>query len=267
MTKVLIARFPFGNQECPDSVDWLVKTVLEMKADPRIGEVLHMRVDDTPITMGRNRVLKAALEQKADFVLMLDSDMKPDLPEPGMRPFWKTAFNFALEHRGSRGPCVVGAPYCGPPPVENVYVFRWATHESQNPNADMHLVQYSREEAAFRMGFEEVAALPTGLFLLDVSSLDALSPPWFDYEWEDEPYRTAKASTEDVYFSRNLSLAGVPNYVLWDAWAGHWKKKCVGRPSLLTPDAVASQLKEALGRPNANQRLVMVGEGNGAEPE
>lgn len=252
---VMFARFPFGGSEHPDCADWLVPTILKAKADPRIGEILHTRVDDTPITMSRNRVLKEALTRKVDIVCMLDSDMRPDLPLPNAKPFWDTSFDFMLDHNG---PCVIAAPYCGPPPWENVYIFQWSRRQSENPNADISLEQYSREDAQQRGGIEQVAALPTGLCLIDMRSLQFIKHPWFDYEYEDE-YETKKATTEDVFFTRNLSLAGVPQYVNWDAWAGHHKRKCVGKPSLLTVDSVRNEFREALSKGMSNtERLITV---------
>ena len=254
--KVLFARFPFGASEHPDCTDWMVQTVLKASRDPRISEVLHTRVDDTPITMSRNLVCKQAQAAGADIICMLDSDMRPDLKLPGRKPFWDSSLEFMLNHPG---PAVIAAPYCGPPPHENVYVFRWANKESDHPNVDISLEQFSREEAQGRGGIEEVAALPTGLVLIDVRALNAIRPPYFEYEYEDAPFNTRKATTEDVFFTRNLSLAGVPQYVNWDAWAGHHKRKCVGRPATLSVESVRENFRGALlsGR-RESERLIEV---------
>lgn len=247
--KLLIANFPYGHSENPDIRKWFTRTILAAKKDPRIGEIEDMDVDDTPVTISRNRVLKYAQDNQVDLVCMVDSDMKPDLylgqPGPSVKPFFESSLDFMLNHRG---PCVVAAPYCGPPPVENPYIFRWARLQSDHPNPDMKLISYDREEASLRMGFEEVAALPTGLILIDVRCLQAISPPWFDYTYADPPFNTRKATTEDVYFTRNLSLAGVPQYVNWDAWAGHHKRKCVGKPMILTSDAIGEEFRQAIAR-------------------
>ncbi len=253
--RVMIARFPFCNVENPDLTDWLVKTVLEMKSDPRVGDILHMKVDDTPITMGRNRACKFALEKGCDLLLMLDSDIKPDVPEPGARPFWRSSFDFMLQHNG---PCCVAAPYCGMPPHENVFIFHWMKKQTDNPNADLSLEQYTREQATKMAGIQEAAALPTGVFLMDMRALKFIGLPWFDYEYTDQ-YQTEKATTEDVYFTRNLSLAGVPQYCNWDAWAGHHKRKLVGKPKPLTVESVRDQFREAIasGR-SSHEKLIDV---------
>jgi hypothetical protein len=205
--------------------------------------------------MSRNRALKQAQALGVDIVCMIDSDMAPDLPH--QRPFWDTSLDFLLRHQG---PCLIGAPYCGPPPTENVFVFQWGRRQSDNPNVDMQIMQFTREESVVRSGFEEVAALPTGLILIDTRALERVKPPYFEYEYEDEEH-TQKSTTEDVFFTRNLSLAGVPCYVNWDSWAGHIKKKVVGKPSLLTCDDARESFREAIlsGR-RKGEKLTFIGE-------
>jgi hypothetical protein len=274
---LMFARFPFGNQEAPSVTNWMIETVGKAKAHPNVGRIMHREYDDTPITMTRNRAAADALAERADILFMIDSDMQPDiglLPGSrlaGARPFFETALEFMLRHPG---PCSVGAPYCGPPPWENVYVFQPAKRQNDNPNVDFAVEQFTREEAAGKSGFEQVFALPTGVIAIDVRSFLKLPQPWFDYEWEGDHskcdtckqfrpgVRARKASTEDVYFSRNCALVGLPQYVLWDAWAGHWKRKLVTKPSVLTVDRVIEDYKEAILRGNdSRETLLMVGEG------
>ncbi len=262
---VAIARFPWQNQENPQATDWLLKTFDSMRKDDRIGEIQPCwRVDDTPITMGRNRILQMALERKIDYLLWLDSDMAPDC-EPDGKPFWDTSFDFMLAHNG---PCVVAAPYGGPPPHCNVYVFRWANWCNDAPDFDGSVEQFSREEAAARSGFERCAALPTGVMLIDVRALQVLPkdhPPTY-YEWCD-PWQTKKASTEDVTLTRDLALLGIPQYVNWDAWAGHWKRYLVRKPRPLSIDQIQGSYRKAMDQKvKRDESLVMVGEGQAPPP-
>lgn len=254
---VMVATFPYGGQECKEVRNWLLRVHRAIDKDKRVAHLHTMDVDDTPITMSRNRVIKECLRKEIDFCLMVDSDMKPDmyLGAGDVKPFWESSFEFMLNHQG---PCVVAAPYCGPPPHENVYVFRWAAFESGQPNPDFKLEQYPREEATIRIGIEQVAALPTGVCLIDMRAIRMIETPWFDYEWEDAE-QTQKASTEDVFFTRNLCLAGVPQYVNWDAWAGHVKRKIVGRPLVITADSIRGTFREALIRGfKSNERIIDV---------
>ena len=271
--KVMIARFPFLASEHPDVTEWFAETVMKAKADPRISEVITRSYNDTPITMTRNLALKDALDNGVDFVTMVDSDMKPDAylasnpnklgTMPRAKPFWESSLSFMLDHRqAGLGPSMVAAPYGGPPPFENVYVFQWINIQSDHPEPDGKLEAISREEAARWTGILEVGALPTGLCMIDTGALSRLPPPWFEYEYADPPFNTRKATTEDVFFTRNMSLAGMPVYCNWDAWAGHWKRKCVGVPRVLTVESVRERFRETIvsGRRAADQ-LVYVKDG------
>lgn len=246
--KVCFAFFPFGNQEAPAVRKWFARTILACKKDPRIGEILDRDFDDTPITMSRNGAERWATGEGADLLCMIDSDMKPDYlvgKDPTAKPFWESSLEFVLNHEG---PCVVAAPYQGPPPHENCYVFQWVRQQSDHPNPDYRLAQFTREEAAVRTGIQCVGALPTGLILIDMRAFKRIEPPYFEYEYADPPFNTRKSTTEDVYFTRNLSLAGVPQYCNWDAWAIHHKRKDVTKPVIQTVDAVGEQLRSALAQ-------------------
>lgn len=251
----MIARFPYHGDEKYTVGDWLATTYHAMKTDPKVDRVVRLPpIDDTPITMTRNKACRDFQKSGCDFLLMVDNDMAPDLPYPGYKPFWKSAFEFAI---AQPEPVIVAAPYCGPPPHENVYIFRWAKKANDEADPGFQLSQYGREEAAKRAGFEEVAALPTGLILIPREVLSILPPPWFEYEWTDE-YRTEKGTTEDVYFTRNASLCGVKVYCAWDSWAGHWKQKVVTKPRPMGPEQVGAELRKALSRGNKDDYLIDV---------
>jgi hypothetical protein len=258
---LFIARFPYGRVEDYEVGSFITRTVVSMKKDQRIGDIHTKAFNDTPITMTRNAAIKEARNVKADLLLMIDNDMVPDCclatsdrpplhyrPDGHVKPFWESSFEYMLHHDG---PSIIAAPYCGPPPHENIFVFHWDNIQSDHPNADIRLSQYNRHDAACRSGFEEVAALPTGLILIDMRIFDepSFKPPYFKYEWADET-ESEKASTEDVFFTRNASVAGFKVYCNWYAWAGHVKKKVVLPPTLLTPDSVNKQFREAVASNN-----------------
>lgn len=266
---VMIARFPGGNRETPASVQWVLETNLKLVDDPRVKKpVLNWYKGDTPITMVRNEAVKVALDSGVDYLVMIDSDMVPDLSYPEGKPFWDSSWKFMMARREMERlyadqmsdfdplhPATIAAPYCGPPPQENCYVFEWKTWETESPDANFRLEMIPRESAAIRGGFQEVAALPTGLILYDTRVFRVLDPPWFCYEYTDQ-YQTEKASTEDVYQTRNASLLRLPQFVNWDAWAGHTKEKVVKKPFLLFPDQIHETLvKFARGRINSDERL------------
>lgn len=255
-----IVSFSYGGNggirsEVPDVRDWMIDTIMRAKKDPRVASICHFDLADTPITMTRNKAVLQAREMKLDFLIMVDSDMFPD-SEPDGKPFWDEAFNFAYNHY-HKGPVVVAAPYCGPPPAENIYVFRWRNQRNDSANPDFKLSQYTREEAASMTGIGPVAALPTGLILFDMRIFDLLEPenedskPWFYYEWKDK-YQSGKASTEDVTATRDMSLVGMevlgynPVHCAWDSWAGHWKPCCVVKPRTIGVEHVTGKFAEAI---------------------
>ena len=258
-----IVTFSYGgnggiSSEVPDIREWMIPLVAAAGQDERIGSIRVWNLSDTPITMTRNRAVIQARQHGIDVLLMVDSDMKPDLlagQDPAAKAFFPSAFDFLVKHY-HKGPCVIGAPYCGPPPAECVYVFRWQNMQSEHPNPDFQLEMYDRHTAAKLAGIQECAALPTGLIMYDMRAFELTEPksdgdkPWFYYEWKDK-YAAEKASTEDVTMTRDLSLVGAqklgynPVFCNWDAWAGHWKPKCVGKPVFIAPDHIAGKMKQS----------------------
>jgi predicted O-methyltransferase YrrM len=270
--------------EHPDVRDWLIRTIVEMKSDPRIGKVVWHTANDTPITMVRNDFVELAREQDCQVLVMVDSDMSPDLylgVDPNAKPFWKSSFELLWDHY-EKGPVVIGAPYCGPPPhptkggQENIYVFLWASMEAPTFGGRLFatptLNQYSRAHANMMSGIQTCAALPTGLIAYDMRCFDHIEYPYFEYEYTDKKNRR-KASTEDVYNTRNISLAiqlklGYSAcFCNWDAWAGHHKPKCVGRPFTLDVDSIADNLRQAVDEGvSGRERLVNMNCGGQDDP-
>jgi hypothetical protein len=257
------AHFAYGgnggiSSETPDIREWQVPLVCELSRDPRFDNIRIFNISDTPITMSRNSSIVKAREMGLDFLVMVDSDMKPDMyvgQDPAAKPFIQSSLDFLISHY-DKGPAVVGAPYCGPPPQECVYVFEWRDMQSGHPNPDFQLKMYERPQAAKLSGIQECAALPTGLILFDMRVFDLIEPadesakPFAYYEWSDK-YASQKASTEDVTMTRDLSLVGTqklgynPLFCNWDAWAGHWKPKCVGKPQFIEAKHISEKLKQS----------------------
>lgn len=237
------------------------------KSHPSIDKIWHFDLSDTPITMTRNHAVRTAKQLLgADLLLMVDSDMHPDLylgKDPFAKPFFTSSLEFILS-RYEKGPVFVCAPYCGPPPEECVYVFRWENDESATPDVNGRLEMWPRHEAATMGGIGEVGACPTGLILWDMRIFDLREPPYFYYEFKDR-WHDEKASTEDVVATRDLSFAGSqklgynPAFCNWDAWAGHWKPKCVGKPIRITADQVATRYADAAHAPCIGSRMMDVG--------
>lgn len=256
--KVGIARFPYGGNggianEHPSIGNWLGKTIPQMKSDIRISDVRRAEFVDTPITMTRNAAVQWARSEGVDVLLMIDSDQVPDCElgeDLNAEPFWDTSFEYIYSHY-HKGPVAIGAPYCGPPPYENCYVFRWECAENDAPDQATKLAFYGREESATLRGIQQCAALPTGMILFDMRVFDLIEPPYFYYEYENQ-YQCTKASTEDVTCTRDISMIGQaklgynPVMCNWNAWAGHCKPKVVRKPRVLTVENINEKHREPL---------------------
>lgn len=282
---VLIVHFAYaGNGGCaseqPPIRQWAVETHLKAAKDPRIGRVGSVTLSDTPITMTRNRAVKLAKEGGFHLLMMVDSDQNPQRHEgePWYRPFWDVALDEIYAHY-HKGPLCLFAPYCGPPPGENVYVFQWDSDGVYGDETPPRLEQYTRAQAKNMRGVHTAAAGPTGFMLTDVRCFDIVKPSdkprkfiledlaagkitpkqaermlhegWFYYEWKDCT-ASEKASTEDVSFTRDLVLACMakhgynPLRCCWDSWVGHLKPWDVGKPIGFTEENVGSAFKNAI---------------------
>ena len=251
---LVVATFNYGATLCDETAQYLMDLMGELRAHPAIEDRAYRlpNINTTPIDMGRNIAVENALAHRADYLLMIDSDMAPDLyvdvqgkphpQHPAAKRFFASSLDWML---GRPEPTVVAAPYCGPPPHENVYVFRWGNKRSGCPGPQFGLEQYSRFEAAGLTGIQEAAALPTGLMLIDMRVFAGWTPPWFYYEFNRSC--TEKQTTEDVAFSRDLLVRGFKGYCNWDAWAGHVKRVVVGKPTFVKPDDdVLGEIKKGM---------------------
>lgn len=266
---ILLAQFSYGGNggfqsEHPDVGRYIARLGIDSRDDDRIGRFKVKEFADTPITMCRNRAVKEALKGGFDCLLMIDSDMKPDCElgqDPTAKPFFASSFDYLYEHF-DKGPVCIAAPYCGPPPYSNVYVFHWAngSNPDQTLNIDAKIEAFSRYQAERMTGIVPCAALPTGLILFDTRLFTVVPPKpkqgWFYYEWMDVE-ASEKASTEDVTATRDMAYHGQlklgynPVLCNFDSWAGHHKPLCVRKPRSIAIDHVNEQYAEAVRR---NQR-------------
>lgn len=237
-------------KEMSTTVDWMLRASHYLNNHDRVEIVASEAIADTPVDMSRNRALKRAKELGLHFAVFIDSDMWPDygylhnncVETEEHAQFLPHALDFALQHDG---PCVIGAPYCSSPPDERVLVMKWGVTETDNPSMAAQIKSYSRDETISKRGFEEVAALATGLILIDMRAVEVLPHPYFSYQFKGDDV-TEKASTEDIVFTRDLHCLGVPQYCFWSSWAGHWKPKMVPKPATIPLHMVPHSMRKVL---------------------
>lgn len=265
---VYFATFPYAGNSTSTSItypacEWLMKTMVRLKTEEKFTSRVHdihiTPYADTPIYMTRNAAVKDARRGGFDLLVMLDSDMQPDLllgKDADAVPFLDAAFDRIYE-KYDDGPRFVAAPYGGTPPIENCFEFIWRRHNN-SPTAGFELDQYHREEVMYKSGIQTAAAAPTGLIMYDMRCFDLIEPPYFHYEFTDAE-QTKKASTEDVQNTRDISLVGIQKYgynpceIAWSSWAGHLKTSCVGKPQEFTADMVSDSLAKSLRRHSLNE--------------
>jgi len=235
---VMFSRYPYGAKEHPAGTDWLINSIHTAATMPLVGRVDTRWILGTPITMLRNRSILYCIENEYDVLVMLDNDNIPD------RDFFERAFHFYYANYEDF-PSVIASPYCGPPPYENVYVFQWERYGNDSPDDPHKLLGMNRNEVEHMTGIKPAVAVPTGCIFVDMRIFTGfggitLPPPWFFYEYEDE-FQTKVKSTEDVVWSRNVSVLfktvlGLDVvYVDWDSWAIHIKTKAVEKPNTQYP--------------------------------
>jgi len=177
------------------------------------------------IYAARNQGVYDARERNASHLLFMDPDISMDryvlMRESWAKPWWETAWPCMQEHPG----CVVACPYVGQSHSKPVFVFQAIPGET----GKIQRIPY--EEAAERTGWERVAAVGTGLMLMDMSIFGKLSEPYFDEVCTDRSKRNVEI-TPDVYFCLQCSDADIPIWVNWDLWCGHWQNQVVEAPRL-----------------------------------
>jgi hypothetical protein len=235
---VMLARFPGSGMERTEIVDWIAQAQVWGHANERIGKILNWQhiSGALPVSAARNRSVRDAIDLGVDFLVMLDSDMAPDI---GSKPFLPTAFDFATE-RWQTVPTVIAAPYLMGAPESKPVVGRWA---SNNGGSNIFVSMYTREEAATMTGIQPAPFLGTGLTLFDVRVFAGFTvgertikaaPPWFEFEFE-EPYHDKVVCGEDIHCTRNIAGAFAAygletNYCAWDCWSDHVKSVRQGKP-------------------------------------
>ena len=109
--RVMIARFPGNNSEHPASSGYVMKLIESITRDflseeegdgGTVSSIVPHKEIGTPITCLRNKTVGCAIAADCDYLLMIDSDMDPDIV-PGAPLFWDTAWKFMINRQTREG--------------------------------------------------------------------------------------------------------------------------------------------------------------------
>lgn len=231
--RLCIVRPTGYNLEAADVGTWLFHFGYTLgRTTPELQEVFSFNVVNHRVPLSRNACVRYALQRKCTHILWLDPDMAIDRyvqwgldgrPTNGTKAFWLEAWPFIKSHPGS----ITAVPYCGGQPGQPVHVF------VKTKRGDK-LVRVQRRTAQGLRGWTSVEAVGAGTMLMDTSIFQRLKPPWFFDTFTNE-YQDELRHSSDVEFSLRCRAAGIPIYVCWDTWAGHWQNRCVDRPGFNPP--------------------------------
>jgi len=151
----------------------------------------------------RNEIAKTALEQEADFVFFMDTDMT--FPVGCLPQMLNT--RFSLENDLT----VMGGVYCRQAGEHNWHVYEWIKED--DGWRSMAFPLYS--------GLKKVDAIGTGCMLIDMGVFRELKYPWFEYRYRDHETRGWERMSEDMVFCKKCMDAGIRMFAHSDIVCGH----------------------------------------------
>lgn len=251
--KLMVGR-PVGlGSEKTDVGTFLMELAIFACHYNRIGELCESESISSRILLNRNIIAQEAINQKCDFLLMIDPDMSPDHYTKGenkraqAKSFLQTSFQHMMDNPFG----VIAAPACSERPKRLTNVFL------TNPDGSGRRMTYSETRERLREpAIEQVHAIGTGLILIHVPIFTVLTHPYFDDVYANVE-KTELSLSQDVYFTQNCHMAGVPVWCNWYAWAGHIKDEPLG-----APEDLADEEEAAVSASKGPQKAPIVLEGD-----
>lgn len=201
---------------------WFHSLASELVQDKYISKV-HLHPWLSPwMAMGRNVAIREALKAGADYLLMLDPDMVPDIyvgRHDAARRFWSSSLMFLRNNPSG----IVVAPYVGPRPIRNVHIWK------ADPSGPTRYTHDECRKLVANPQIEQVAAGGTGLMLMDCKALEKLTPPYFEDHYRNGDHTELKLSF-DIAFCAKCADSEVPIWCNWYAFAGHFQPTLLACP-------------------------------------
>lgn len=223
--------FPSGDGRCSTAVaGWIANAMMERFRDPElvdlIEEVKVFFVQRFPTNTTRNVITQTAQQNNIDILFCCDDDSAPN------HDFFKRAFQFLIKQEV---PSLIGCPYLSSD--HNCQVFRFSTKQGSDPLCPMwEIVRIPREEAIFKQGIERIGSIGSHTFAIDMRCFDAISKPYFQYAFDQAELNTLE--TEEMRAWRKMVEKGIPLYVDWECWSGHFKSMCLQPLAPMTPEQI-----------------------------
>lgn len=265
--KVMLGRPVGQGSEKTDVGTFLMQFALFCRDHPRIEQMCEAESVSSRILLNRNIIMAEAIKQECDFLLMIDPDMSPDMygrgedRKPFVRDFLESSFKFLLENPFN----IIAAPASGDPPKRLVNVF--------TTNLDGTARRMTHTETRDRWlnpSIEQVHAIGTGLILIHMPVIKVLEQPYFDDVYANVE-KTELSLSQDIYFTQNLTLAGVGVFCNWYSFAGHIKSDVLGVPEDLADEEEANNILKNHAQnapvPREEKPLPVTLDGCGPQPE
>jgi len=197
---VVVGSLSYNNQVHQEIINLFIEAGCSGHA------IVPVFIEKQPTDIARNRIVKAALDCKADAVMMIDSDCVP--PNGVFLPL----LTKVLTHQ-----CVAACPY--------VAKHGGVCVAFKEPKT-MHEIEKMT-------GWHEVQTCGTHLIAFTTSVFNYIPMPWFHYEY-NSTHTGFRAGAEDTVFLNKVNKEGIPIYVNFDLWAGHILPRVATKPKALT---------------------------------
>jgi hypothetical protein len=227
------------------------------RAAPKYGVCLDTFVaQNSRILLNRGKIVEFAKSAGSTHIFFIDPDHRVDMyyshsagPEVKQEsePFFESAFEFLRQHPMA----ICAAPYAGCPPDLPIHVF------AKGENGQM--ARLSHEQAKGLRGWQSVEAVGSGVMLIGMDVFDRMKQPYFDDVYTDEKNTCLKHS-QDVHFCLEARKLGIPIFVNFNCWVGHWQHCLVGKPwePMVAPEGESASDPD----PYTVPELAIAGEGS-----
>lgn len=248
---ILIARTCSYQAEHPRLGSWLFHMGIDLGRDERVGACATTDDNRHRIHNSRNHMARYALDNGFHYLCFVDPDMHPDFrvghdfcdlkqqpdARPWARPFLRSSLDFMLTTQCG----VVASPAVSGPPARRVNV--WTVKSLDEPPVNVTPDEFAR----MKPGFVQVAAIGTGLMLIDVDVFRKLPEPWFEDVYHEGSPQYDPDQSQDCAFCFKCNQHRIAVYANLFAPSRHMKTIGCDPPDFLEPEPCKEPDKTLIG--------------------